>query len=61
MLGEGEVDGAVREGEGREADGGDGDVWVVRFEKTEVKDEEQDDNENQEGCGNQTRSQVGAP
>lgn len=61
VLGEGEVDGAVREGEGREADGGDGDVRVVRFEESKVKDEKDDNNENQEGCGDQTRRQVGAP
>ena len=61
VLGEREVDGAVWDGEGREPDGADGDLGVLRPEEYEVNDENGDEDENQEDGGNQTRRQVGAP
>ncbi|CAN6713249.1 unnamed protein product [Malus baccata var. baccata] len=45
VLGEGEADGGVLGGEGRELDGGDGDFGVFGFEDGEVDDEDDDDDE----------------
>lgn len=53
VLGESEVNGGgvVRDGEGREVDGVNGDFGVVGFEDSEVNDEDDDDNEDEEDCG----------
>lgn len=51
VLREGEVDGAVNDGEGGELDGVDGDLGVLWFENSVVYYEDDDDDENQEDCG----------
>lgn len=51
VLREGEVDGAVNDGEGGELDGVDGDLGVLWFENGVVDYEDDDDDENQEDCG----------
>lgn len=51
VLREGEVDGAVNDGEGGELDGVDGDLGVLWFENCVVDYEDDDDDENQEDCG----------
>lgn len=58
VLGESEVNGGgvVRDGEGREVDGVNGDFGVVGFEDSEVNDEDDDDNEDEEDCGDYARS-----
>lgn len=48
VLGEGEVNGAVRDGEGGELDGVDADLGVFGFEDREVDDEDDDHHEDQE-------------
>lgn len=60
VLGEGETDGAVRDGEGGKVDGADGDFGVVRLEHSEVNKEDDDEKENQEDGGDETRGEVGA-
>lgn len=46
VLGKGEVDGGVLDGEGRELDGADGDFGVFGLEDGEVDYEDDDDDEN---------------
>ncbi|KAK4260633.1 hypothetical protein QN277_003725 [Acacia crassicarpa] len=60
VLGEGETDGAVRDGEGGKLDSADGDLGVLRLEDCEVNDENGDKKENQEDGGDETRGKVGA-
>lgn len=45
VLGEGEVDGAVGDGEGGKLNGVDGDLGVVGFEDGEVDDKDNDEDE----------------
>jgi len=60
VLREGEVDGAVSGGEGRDLDGADGDFGVLRLEQREVKEEHHDEEEDEENGGHKTRRQVRA-
>ena len=43
VLRESEIYGAVGNGEGRQLDGGDGDLWILRLEDGEKDDEDDDD------------------
>lgn len=51
VLGEGEVDGVVGDGEGGELDGVDGDLGVGGLEDGEEDDEDDDGDEDEEDCG----------
>lgn len=59
VLGEGEADGGVVDGEGRELDGVDGEVGVLGLEDGEVDDAGDDDEEDEEDGGDDAGGQVG--
>lgn len=48
VLGEGEIDGAVRDGEGGKLDSVNGDFWIFGFEDGEENYEYDYDNEDEE-------------
>ncbi|KAK3003397.1 hypothetical protein RJ639_019392, partial [Escallonia herrerae] len=58
VLGEGEVHGAVGDGEGGELDGRYGDLGVLRFEQGEKYDDDHNHHEDQEDGGYNARGQV---
>ncbi|KAF5460542.1 hypothetical protein F2P56_020406, partial [Juglans regia] len=58
VLGEGEADGGVREGEGGELDSDNGDLGVVGLEDSEVDDKNDDDDKDQENSGDYARSKI---
>ena len=58
VLGEGEVDGAVREGEGGELDGFNGDSGVLGLEYGEEHDKDHDHHEDQEDRGHDARREI---
>lgn len=60
VLREGEVDGTVSGGEGRDLDGADGDFGILGLEQREVKEEDDDEEEDQEDGGHKTGRQVRA-
>lgn len=59
-LGEGEVDGAVRDGEGGELEGVNGDLGFFGFEEGEEDDEDDDGDEDEEDGGDDAGGKVGS-